>query len=157
MLNKKFKRVVEKYCNKVYNFYYDVARNHNLCKDLINEAFGEIYSFLIQNSAIEEYDIYKIAVDVLMAKESYFKGKVVYYDFSTDYSFQHEIEKDFNISMVNIDFCFFKLKLEDKIILILKHRTHFKDWEIAHILGVGEKKYRIMLAEARAQLLNLLL
>jgi DNA-directed RNA polymerase specialized sigma24 family protein len=155
-LHYKFKTIVEKYSNKVYNFYYNVIKNHDICRDLIEECFLRINTRLINGEDFDHYLIYRIAVEVLYDNESYFTRKIVYYDFKFQDDFSLKIKSDFGIDINSIDFCFLKLALEDKIILILKEKFKFQDWEIAYILEVREKVLIEKLATARAKVINLL-
>lgn len=137
--NAMFNAVVEKYLDKVYNFYYKIVKNDDICIELVLKCFHNVDTFLKDNIYIEKCDLYRIAVKTLKDSSSDFIGKTVYYDFYMQYGMQNEMEKELNVKLNNVDFCFFKLEFNEKIILCLKYLIKLKNWEIAYVVCEREK------------------
>lgn len=152
-----FKRVVEKYIDKVYNFYYKIVKNEDICSKLVLLCFDDVNIFLQDNMHIEECDFYKIAVRVLKNYKGAFTGNTIYYDFYVEYAVQNELQDELDIKLNNVDFCFFKLKFEEKLLLCLKYLLNLKDWEIAYIICEREKLIATEIEVATANLLKLMI
>lgn len=157
--NKAFETLVRKYQKPIYNLAFRMLGNHEDASDITQTVFVKAYEKLDSYDPRRQFFswIYRIAVNESInflkkrkRADEYESGVTAYNELTPEDNFKNmELSEHVGLAIS-------RLKVDYRMVLVLKHYHDFSYQEMSEILDIPEKTVKSRLFSARQQLKEIL-
>jgi RNA polymerase sigma-70 factor (ECF subfamily) len=153
--NKAYEALVRKYQKAVYNLALRMVRNPDDAEDIAQTVFVKAYEKLDSYKESHEFFswIYRIAINESI---NFSKKRKRMDEYESGVSGSHEVTPEDDFGSVDlgdkIGQAILMLKVDYRMVIVLKHYHDYTYEEMSQVLGIPEKTVKSRLFSARQQL-----
>jgi RNA polymerase sigma-70 factor (ECF subfamily) len=153
-----FESLIDKYQKKIFNIVYRMADNYDDAEDITQSVFIKVYEKL--NRFNPKYKFFSWLYRITMNESlNYLNQKKRLTELNSALLVNEKTpEKEYDELELSeqIQDAIMDIKLEGRVLILLKHLEGFSYRELAYILDLSEKKVKSRLFYARQELKNVL-